>query len=191
MREINHGIPINTDDKTFFDAFYAKYKKFMYCTARKYVDDQQDLDDLVHDSVVRLMRNIPTLRQLLHKESLKYIVLTIKSVYLDTEKIRKKDGLIFVNDEEMEAIMAKQLQNTRSDQDIIARLAVQKLKRDLPARDWLLLDAKYNVGLSRREIGGLLNVMPDSVRMLLHRARENAKQILSEETVQRGGRNGK
>lgn len=191
MRDINEGIPINADDKTFFDAFYEKYKKFMFHTAKKYVDNQQDLEDMVHDSVVRLMKNIPTLRQLLHAESVKYIMLTVKSVYLDNEKICKKDDLIFMNDEEMEAIMAKQLQNTRSDQDIIARLAVQKLKRILPARDWLLLEAKYNLGLSHQEVGALLNVKPDSVRMLLHRAREKAKQILGEETAQGGGRNGK
>lgn len=190
MRNANKRIPISKDDRTFFNAFYEKYKNFMYHAARKYADIPQDCEDVVHDSLVRLMNNISTLRLLDHAETLKYIALTVKSVYLDNEKSRKTDDLLFLNDAEMEAIMVEQFYGYRSDQAITAKLAVHKLRQILPARDWTLLDAKYNLGLSQQEIGKLMNVSPDSVRMLLHRARKKAIKILDSETVYGGDKNG-
>ena len=182
--------PMERDDKIFFQSFYEEYKNYMYYIARKYVTVVEDCEDLVQDTIIRLMHNIPTLRQLSRFKIAKYISLTVKSAYLDSEKIKKKDDLIFLDDAEMEAIMIEQFHITGSDQVVAAREAIQKLKKELPARDWLLLDAKYNLGLSQEEIGRLVGVAPDSVRMLLYRAREKAKQILDPEEVKGGERNG-
>ena len=186
MKKRNNPIPMTRENRRFFNKFYEDYKNYMYFTARKYADAVEDCEDLVHDAIVRLIHNIPTLKGLNHLESLKYISLTVKSVYLDNDRIRKKDGLVFLDDAELEDVMIEQLVMENSDSAISAKLKVQKLKSALPAKDWLLLDAKYNLGLSQEEIGKLINVAPDSVRMLLHRARKKAKRILATESAQGG-----
>lgn len=56
------------------------------------------------------------------------------------------------------------------------------LKQELPYRDWLVLEGKYMLGYSHEELGELLGVSTDSVRMILYRARERARIILHQET---------
>ena len=62
-------------------------------------------------------------------------------------------------------------------------MAVAKLKEELPQRDWLVLEGKYLLELSQEEISNLIGVAPDSVRMVLHRAKEKARSILKQEVA--------
>lgn len=186
MRKKKRFEPITQEDKVFFQDFYEKNKNFMYYTARKYTTVADDCEDLVQETTIRLMNNISTLRQINRYKIAKYISLTVRSVYFDSEKIKQKDNLLFLDDADLEKIMIEQLNAIGSDQIVAANIAVNKLKHELPARDWIVLEGKYLLGLSQEEIGNLIGVIPDSVRMVLHRAREKAKLILESETV-RGG----
>ena len=166
------------EDRSFFQKFYEEYKNYMYYTAWKYTSAPEDCEDLVHDTVLRLMQNVPTLKQLSHFKTAKYISLTVRSAYLDNQRLKNKADLIFLDDAEMETVMIEQFQVDGTDRIVAAREAVRQLKKELAVRDWFLLDAKYNLNLSQEEIARLLGVAPNSVRMLLHRARVRARQIL-------------
>lgn len=78
----------------------------------------------------------------------------------------------------LESLLRRELLTEDGTQAISAKLDVQKLKQALSARDWCLLEGKYN-GYSQEELGIQLGVAPDSVRSLLSRARKNATGILS------------
>lgn len=174
------------EDKLFFHEFYEENKRFMYYIVRKFTAVEADCEDLLQDATLRLMHNIPTLRQLNRYKTAKYIFLTVKSAYLDSEKIRQKDTLLFLDDEELEKAMAKQMPTLGNDPAVAARIAVSRLKAELPPRDWIILEGKYLLGLSQEEISSMIGVAPNSVRMLLHRAREKAKEILNEEHCKGG-----
>lgn len=190
MKKKKKNVPMNQEDKLFFRSFYDEYKKYMYYLAGKYTTIIEDREDLVQETIIRLMNNISVLRQLNRYKIAKYISLTVKSAYLDNEKIKKKDALLFFDDANLEAIMIEQPHMAASNQIIAASHAVSRLKKELPARDWLVLDAKYILGLSQEEISNLIGVAPDSVRMVLYRARKKAKLILENETAKGGEQNG-
>ena len=46
-------------------------------------------------------------------------------------------------------------------------------------REWILLEGKYILGYTHEELGALIGVAPNSVRMILCRAKEKARSILS------------
>lgn len=175
--------PIEHSDKTYFQEFYEEYKNYMYYIARQQTSVAVDCDDLVQEAVVRLMNNIPTLRKLNRYEKAKYIALTVKSAFLDGQKHIQKDNLLFLDDADLETIFIEQLADFGSEQKLETNWAIAKLQNELPARDWLVLEAKYILGLSQDEIGKLIGVAPDSVRMVLHRARKKAQSILSKDAV--------
>ena len=57
-------------------------------------------------------------------------------------------------------------------------LLVEQLKSQLSQREWFVLEGRYILGYSQEELGKLLGVNPNSVRMIICRARNKARDIL-------------
>lgn len=171
-------LPISLKDKKFFEEFYEEYKNFMFYSARKYVSNQSECEDIVQDALERLLRNISTIREISGFRLRKYIVLTVRSAYLDGEK--RKCGVlpVYLDDITIEALVKEDFIVPKDWYDFSAYLDVERLKRELPTRDWIVLEGKYIMGYSQRELGQLIGVSPDSIRMIICRAKRKARQIL-------------
>lgn len=170
-------------DKTFLLEFYDKHKHLLYYLAKRYTSNSEDADDLVQDTLLRLIRNVSTLR-MLDKESLTtYVALTVKTAFLDYEKSKHKELMMYIDNADFEQILEKQLSELDVEHKASIGIAIARLKKELPLRDWIVLEGKYMTGLSDEEIGHLVGVSASSVRMLLHRARENARAVLGEDSV--------
>lgn len=169
---------ISSDDKAFFHSFYEENRKYLYYIANNYAASVTDCDDIVQDTLVRLLKNISKLRSLNRCATAKYIVLTVRSAFLDSEKRKHGSNAIFLDDETLETLIKADILIADSIPDISARLEVQQLKAELPPRDWLVLEGKYVQGYSQEELADMIGVSPDSIRMILCRAREKARRIL-------------
>lgn len=170
-------VPVTPGDRTFFLEFYEQYKHFLYFLAGKYTTDPTRREDLVQDSLVRLLKNMESLKKLEGSRMHKYLAMTVRTAFLDSERIRNSLVTLSLEDETLELLMRADLLGS-CDPDVSARLDVEKLRKDLPYRDWLLLEGKYIMGYDQEELGQLLGITPDSVRMVLTRAREKARKIL-------------
>ena len=190
MRNLQERKPLSTKDEEYFYQFYEAHKNFMYYIARKYVPSQVDCDDIVQETTLRLLNNISTLSALSHNKAAKYIALTVKSVFLDMEKQKHGNKTYFLSDEILEILLEAELLPEDDISNLSSRMAVESLKRSLPPRDWIALEAKYLMGYTQDELAPLLGVTPDSVRMILCRAREKARIILQNEMEYGGGTNG-
>ena len=186
MRKRTEQRPLGESDKTYFQHFFEENKKFMFSVAMRYARNKADCEDLIQESLLRLMRNISTLKEINRCKTATYIVLTIRTAYLDSEKLKRKENLIFMDDESLEALMVEKFLSLDRESAISSKQAVDKLKTVLTPREWCILEGKYILGLSQEELGSLIGVAPDSVRMVLHRARTKAKAILKEDAA-RGG----
>lgn len=167
--------PVPSSDRVFFQQFYESHKGFFFYIARQYAPIQSDCEDLVQEALMRLMNNIPTLKTLTPNKAAKYIALTVKTAYLDLEKRKYSANEVATEDTLLMRLL---------DQDALSHdgesisNAILSLKESLPARDWLVLEGKYILGYSQEELAGLIGVSPDSLRMILTRARKKAKEIL-------------
>lgn len=171
-------MPISVEDRQFFESLYEEYKNFMFYSARKYVNSQSECEDIVQDAVERLLHNITTVREIPSCGLRKYIVLTIKTAYLDGEKRKHGDIPVCLDDETIERFVKEEIIAANDWHELFAVIDVERLKRELPMRDWLILEGKYIMGYSQTELGKLIGVSPDSIRMIMCRARRKARQIL-------------
>lgn len=136
---------------------------------------------------MRLMNNISTLKTLSANQTAKYIAVTVKSAYLDMEKRRYAANEIPTGDDLLTQLLDR---DSLDRDDGSVSTAILSLKHSLSKRDWLVLEGKYILGYDREELSRLIGVRPDSVRMILSRARSKAKSILLSGDEIGGKRNG-
>lgn len=178
MRKPKKMNPISPGDQAFFNDFYSKYSKFMFYTARKYTTSKVECEDIVQETVVHLIGNIATLQDLSEHRCVKYIALTVKSAFLDIEKRKGQDFAVPMDDEMLEALMKADILSPKDMPDLTAKTSIAQLKKELSPRDWLVLEGKYILGYSQEELGQMIGVSPDSIRMILSRAKKKARMIL-------------
>ena len=94
-----------------------------------------------------------------------------------------------LDEEKLAALLERTSMHADADQTR-TKLDVYQLRQTLSERDWLVLEGKYILGYSQEELSELIGVSPDSIRMILHRARKNARDILLMETNDGGGEHG-
>ncbi|MBQ7129753.1 MAG: sigma-70 family RNA polymerase sigma factor [Oscillospiraceae bacterium] len=181
-------IPISSADKQFFQGFYEDYKGFLFFIANKYAKNPADCEDIVQDSVLRLMCNIASLRELNKNQSAKYIALTVRSAWLDLQKRRYADLEISMDHAVLEALCEQDplLQQQPSD----LQMDLIHLKQSLSPKDWMVLEGKYILGYDQEELAEILGISADSVRMTLSRARARARSLLLSDAEKEGQSNG-
>ncbi len=178
MRKPKKTEPISSKEQAFFNAFYSKYSKFMFYTAKKYTTSQSECEDIVQETVVRLIGNISTLQDLSEHRCVKYIALTVKSAFLDIEKRKGQDFAVPLDDEMLEALMKAEILSPKDAPNLTVKTNIALLMKELSPRDWTVLEGKYILGYSQEELGQMIGVSPDSIRMILSRAKKKARMIL-------------
>ncbi len=176
-------MPISPEEREFFEEFYREYKDFMFYITRIYTKEPGECDDIVQDVVIRLLRNIPSLRELNPPQQRKYISLTVKAAYMDS--LKAKQDVLSLDDEILRYLAEKEQEAAPN---LSPREEVDRLRQELAPREWLALEGKYILGYSQDELGTLLGIAPNSVRMLLCRVREKSRRILHGGSLTGGGR---
>ncbi len=158
------------DDRAFFLDLYQQYKNLMFWAVKQTVDDIDAQNDIVQDAIVKLIRKIETLRTLKPSSLKAYIVMTVRHEAINRQKKAMREQP--VENEALAQMKAYSLDGLVRIMDQKALLA--KLWQSLSENDRLLLEGKYILELSNEELAQTLGCKPDSVRMLLSRAKRNA-----------------
>lgn len=186
MTNSESGVAEEISDSLFFEQFYARYKNFLYYTARRKCSNEDDVHDVVQETIVRLLKNITVLKEINEAKTQKYIALTVRAVYVDLEKKKHTDMAISLDEVLIEALHCGGTQIEREMEGIDHKDNIRKLQAGLSVRDWYVLENKYILGYTDQEIALQLGVAPDSIRMILSRAKSKARAIL-QPTIQKGG----
>ena len=166
-------------DQAFFEEFYDTHKNFLYYLARMYTSSSGDCEDLIQDTIIRLINNIFTLRKIDSSVLAKYVALTVRSAFIDSERAKTKEKLLFFEEGDLEQILETQFPAVDLENKLNDQMKIALLREEIPQRDWVILEGKYILGLSDDEISKMIGVAPDSVRMAIHRARKRAQTILN------------
>lgn len=182
MRKRKKTAPMAYCDKEFFESFYERNKRFVFYIAGKYATVVEEREDLVQDAIERLLSNVSTLKELNEKKEKKYIALTVRTAYIDNEKKKKKicgspeqSGAI------METLVLAGIVSLEDAHRLSAWLDVEQLRKELPSRDWYVLEGKYLLGYTQEQLANQIGVSPDSIRMIICRAKGKARLILHPE----------
>ena len=174
-------------DRTYMEWVFQTYHRLMYYYIMEILNDSWQADDVMQESVIRLIDKIDVLRRLSESKRRNYIITTAKNMaisYLRREAIRKgipyndwAKGCVGTEPEDNpEALVLHQ-----EEMDLL-----QYVWDDLDERSRYLLSGRYILEQSFEEMAHELGVSAGSARMLLTRAKRSALALIKK--YERSGR---
>lgn len=169
-------------DREFMARLYLDHEKIMYAEMLKICDDRFAMDDVLQDSLIRLIDKIDVLRSLDERKRINYIITTVRNQmrnYLRTQK----QNVHYSLDEEDTSWQKTLAADLDLDDVLLRKDRVNRLYciwPQLSEQAQQLLEEKYILGLSNADIAVNLGVKTESVRMMLTRARKEALYYLKD-----------
>jgi len=180
----------NDGDKTFMLKLYENYYALIRQTVYGITHDWKDIDDLLNDTFVRLIKKTSLLRTLDCCRTASYVVYTSRSVAINFIKHRdvQNKHTYFGAESDLSEELAD------PDEAFETRIARQNeieslcgVIAKLPERQKDLLYFKYILEMPDGEIAENFGISPDSVRQYLTRARRAAKKLAEKEWKNHAG----
>ena len=136
----------------------------MWHTAKKYCRKETLWEEIIQESLVRLLACVPRLRSLPEEKLAGYILVTTRNT---TYILAKKEA------KEQERFISLNSVDLPDDVDAFRRVWLK-----LDARSQYLLEARYILNKPYDEIALELNIKPSSVRVAMTRTKEKAKRLI-------------
>ena len=73
----------NEDDKIKFEDIYNKYKKMMFWIANQILKDERDIEEVVQDSFIKIIRNLDKIEKINSKKTKSFISIIVKNTAID------------------------------------------------------------------------------------------------------------
>ena len=174
----------DVDDRAFMQEVYQQNERLMYAIALKYASNTQDCEDIVHDTVERLCKNIIKIKGLSNSALRAYVVYAVRNTAIN---FRKHQSTINRHIQQLSGDDS----NSEYDQpeSIIERIEDLQEKRTRLTKVWTqltdaeqeLLYRKYVLNQTTEELSGIFQCSRDSIRMRLSRARRKSLRLMKGE----------
>lgn len=173
----------NESDRDFIIWLYQEFKYIMLSTAKKYVSNPEDQEDIVQESIVKLIKKVDLLRGKERCVLAVYVVYTVRNAAKNHLRHAAVEKTHF--DELDESIEHAADLIPLDDLMVLKERTVRlnDLLKRLSDDERTLLIGKYVLGDSDEDLGKQLNCKPASVRMKLTRARRKALAMMVEDEV--------
>ena len=172
----------DVDDRAFMQEVYQQNERLMY--ALKYASNTQDCEDIVHDTVEKLCKNIAKIKELPNSALRAYVVYAVRNTAIN---FRKHQSTINRHIQQLSG------DDSSSEYDqpesIIERIEDLQEKRTSLTKVWMqltdaeqeLLYRKYVLDQTTKELAGIFQCSRDSIRMRLSRARRKSLRLMKGE----------
>lgn len=167
------------DDRAFMIQIYHTYERLMYYTANKHCTDAYDREEIVQDTLLKLIEKVALLRTLEKKALTTYVTVAVRNTAFSRQRRRAKEETLFAAwMEEMEQLPDPAL-------SLEEGMILAERRADLAAvwdllseEDRFLLEGRYILGYADSELAQQLGGKTASVRMRLTRARRRALSLM-------------
>lgn len=162
------------EDRQYFTRLYDRYKASMYDIAFFILGESHISEDVVHDSFVNMIKSIKKLKALSGSDLDGYIVVIVKNTAINAMKKRKRevfqDELIIPCEDEIPI-----------DVDAIAQVI-----RSMPETYRRVLELRFILEYSNREIARELGISVSAVEQRISRGRKLLQDRLRKEGIVNG-----
>lgn len=167
----------NDDDREFMTELYLQYRSLMYKIIFDIVKNSWDTEDVLQEVLVKLIDKIPTLKNLEPQNRINYVAVSCKNTAYNFFRDRKPEVLLGEEDD-MVPDDAPSLDDCFIVKEDVTRLAAIWPLLDEKTR--YLLNGKYVLKKSAKELAADLKMPPDNVRMALLRAKRKARRVMAD-----------
>lgn len=174
----------NDLQREFISDVYIKYYNLARAKALTFVHDEFEAEEIIQEVFVKLIEHIDVLMELSESSLSFYVMVTTKNTAIKHWKKSKEktENYSFDSEEDLSKwaddrfALPEDLYEKQEELEALAHVISK-----LPERDKALLESKYILQLSDKEIAKELDLAPQSVRSFLTRARRKAYAILKGE----------
>lgn len=169
------------DGQELITELYQRYCRLMFSTAGKYTDDIQEAEEIVQDSLVKLVEHADALAKLERCVLPAMVVIIVRNTAINHVKhlnvVQRhradmpEEGEAACDGPSLDEMMVRQEQLS----------ALRRVWPQLSPDDQTLLTGRYILGLEDQELARLVGCKPGSVRMKLTRARRRALREMKKE----------
>lgn len=176
----------NDSEREFITQIYLTYYKKMKSKAYFIIRNESEAEEIVQEAFVKLIEHV---QDLMRMDSIKvpvYVMVTVKNISINHWNDAKKENerKVLIADDELERWIADE--KALPEDVYIHAEELEKLAETLPLlpeKDRMVLESKYILELSDRDIAKELNIQAKSVRIYLTRARRKAYAIMKGDDV--------
>lgn len=179
-KQSSADIPINENDIKFIQNLYEKYKRLFFQQILFLNLSQDDMEDIIQETVLHLINKVKTLRSLSERQQVTYIISTVKNVGINYRAKYQKTNVVSLNEitdgDEYETFISDDVTERILAEEQMAELdrALQKVDND--SRELLVM--YYFMNENVEAIAERFSISPGSVRMKLTRARRKLKAAM-------------
>lgn len=175
------ALPEEPGDRAFMLDLYERFERLMFSIARTYGREGDFPEEVVQESLVKLIGKVNLLRELSQKALAAYVAATTRNTAIDYIRARERRNTASLDDgafSEQEAPLPP-LDELMGDAERGKRLAAALKK--LTEADRILLEGKYLLEYPDETLAKQLGCRPASIRAKLTRARRRAFKLLEGE----------
>ena len=176
----------NETDQKFMINLYENHGDLMFKISRKSIFEEDFVEDVVQESLLKLYRNISTIKQLERCKLEAYIVFTVKHTAYNHNRKMKLDKQHLTFDDDDSLISLLRTSDRCLEDDLLKkekRLRMKAILKKLPEKDQDIIIRKYYLQQNDAEIAEAHGLKASSVRMRLTRIRRRFFDTMSEEGV--------
>lgn len=169
---------LSDEEKDFVNEIFSEYHGKLYNISLRILRSQQDAEDAVEQTFLKIMDNIERIRQLPCHETLPFCVVIVKNASVDI--LRKNSKTVSIDlVEEIQELSVDAPENAFFENHDRERLL--RLIKLLPQEDRYLLELRLGEEMSYKEIGAMINITEVTARKRFQRALEKLQKLYSEE----------
>lgn len=174
----------DVDDRAFMQEVYQQNERLMYAIALKYASNTQDCEDIVHDTVEKLCKNIAKIKELPNSALRAYVVYAVRNTAINFRKhqstinrhIQQLSGDDSSSEYDQPESIIERIEDLQE-----KRTSLTKVWTQLTDAEQELLYRKYVLDQTTEELAGIFQCSRDSIRMRLSRARRKSLRLMKGE----------
>lgn len=166
----------NDDDRDLAERIYLEYNQQMFRIANAVLKNETGAEDAVSDAFEKIILHIEKFRGISCNKTKGLIVIYIRRVCFDKLKRNKIIEFTDLNDDEPDTGLS-------TEDIVIEKTDYESLKNIISTLDYKyrdILRLKYFIGYTDFEIGEVMDISPENVRVRIHRAKTLLKKKLEE-----------
>lgn len=167
----------NDDDREFMTALYMQYHSLMYKLIFDIVKSPWDTEDILQEVLVKLIDKIPTLKSLERQNRINYVAVACKNTAYNFFRDKKPEIMLGDDIDQFGDDCPALDEYFFKEEDLMRLAAVWPL---LDEKTRYLLNGKYVLKKSAKELADDLKMPRDNIRMALVRAKRKARKAMAD-----------
>lgn len=169
------------EDHDIIVEFYEQYRMLLYAEAWKYLDIPEDVEDIVYETFARIIAYMEKFRTLLPYARIQYATAVVRNLsYLHLKRSSRYTPMSFDDLDFYLPIDESLLPETV----VFSKVRLEALREiwaQVSVEDRLILEQKYILNWSDKDLAERLGIQPQSVRMILTRTRRKVAALLKKQ----------